>query len=193
MAPGAWKARVDVDVGFGDRVGLVGQVVEEPRDVPAFPAVGEVDRYVGVGVEVEVPGAFGDLALLVVVRAGQGGFHGGEADDVVAVAQGVAERQHRAEVVPDHGDRSLDVEVAVNEGVQVRGHRPLVVAVAGLGRRAGAAVVGGDDAVAGLRERGEDLAPGVPGLRGAVDEHHRLRLLPFGRGGGLGEGVADAD
>lgn len=92
-----------------------------------------MDGDVGVGVEVEVPGALRGLALLVVVGAGQRRFHGGEADDDVAVAQGVAEGGHRAEVVADDGDRAVDAEAVVDQGVQVGGIGAVVVAVARFG------------------------------------------------------------
>ena len=68
--------------------------------------MGTVSLPVGCDVgAVEVPGARGDLALLVVVGAGQRGFHSGQADDVVAVSQRVAERDYGAKIVSHYRQR----------------------------------------------------------------------------------------
>jgi hypothetical protein len=170
-------AGVDVDVRNGDGVGLVSQVVEEAGDVPAFSAVGEIDGDVGVGVEVEVPGGLRDLALLVIVGTRQRCFHGGQADHVIAIPQGVREAEHRGQVVADHGDRALNPELAMHELVQVGSHRPLVVAVAGLGGSAGSPVVGYDDPIAGLDQKWHQRGARRSGLRGTVDEPFGARTL----------------
>ena len=110
--------------------------------------MGEVHGDVGVGVEVEVPGALGDLALLVVVGAGQRSFHGGQADDVIAVPHRVAERDHGAKIASHYRQWSVDAEFVADEVVKVAGHGPFVVAIAGLSGSTSAAVVGHDDLVA---------------------------------------------
>ena len=84
--------------------------------------MGQVHGDVWVGVEVEVPGALGDFALLVVVGAGQRGFHSGQADDVVAVSQRVAERDYGAKIVSHYRQRSVDAEFVVDEVVKVAAH-----------------------------------------------------------------------
>lgn len=132
--------------------------------------VGQIHGDVGVGVEVKVPGALGDLALLVVVGAGQRRFHGGQADDVVAVSQRVGERDHGAKIVSHYRDRAVDAELVADEVVKVAGHGPFVVAITGLGGSTSAAVVGHDDLVTGRHQGWHDLAPRVPGLRRTVDQ-----------------------
>lgn len=72
----------------------------------------------------------------------------GKADDVVAVPQRVGERDHGAEIVSHHRQRSVDAELVADEVVKVGGHGPFVVAIAGLGGSTSAAVVGHDDLVA---------------------------------------------
>ena len=74
-------------------------------------------------------------------------FHSGQADDIVAVPQRVAERVHGAEIVSHHRQRSVDAELVVNEVVKVAGHGPFVVAITGLSGSTSAAVVRHDDLV----------------------------------------------
>ena len=64
-----------------------------------------------------------------------------------------------------------------------------VVAVAGLGGGAGAAVVGNNDPVAGFRQEGCHFPPRVPGLRRTVDEQHGSQGIRCG----FDNGVADSD
>lgn len=89
---------------------------------------------------------------------------------VVREARGVGVRHHAADVVADdvHGVR--DLEVRGEEVVEVRRHLHLFVAGARVRGLACAAVVRGDDGVAGVGERGDDVAELVRGLRVAVDE-----------------------
>jgi hypothetical protein len=183
------RSRIDIKIILADRVGLVGEVVEEAGDVPPLPTVCQVHGNVRVGMEIEVPGALGDLALLVVVGAGQRRFHSGEADHVVAVPQRVREPNHGAKIMPNYGDRSVHAELVVDELVKVASDGPFVVAITGLGGSTGAAVVGYDDLVAGRYEGGDDPAPRVAGLWRTVDQQHCLG--PGWRD--TGEGVADAN
>ena len=82
--------------------------------------------------------------------------------------------------MPDEHDWSFDAQVHAQQLPDVARHRPLVVARDRPEGSSSAAVVGRDDAVAGIDERRDHVLPLPPGLREAVQQYGRARAVTRG-------------
>ena len=165
------------EVGGRDGARVEGELVEEVLQVDLLSAGDEGFGQVRDGVEDEVELALDGRHRLrdrVGLRAGEGALAPDDARDELGAPRRVGVGDHAADVVADEVDRWGDGEVLVDERDEVVGH-------GGFGERGGrggwvgglaaAAVVGGDDAVAGVSEGSDDMAELVgSGIWGSVEE-----------------------
>src|SRR6266511_3706050 len=154
-----------------DRGAVVGPALEEPAQVALDVAADEQLGQVGLQVEQPVPEASGELRVQAAEpRPGRDDVEHGEPLDLVRVVERVAVGDPGAAVVPDQGD--APVAELLHQRAHVPGHGALVVAAGRLVAQRVAAQVGGDHGEP-LRQRRQQLAPAVPGLRPAVQQHDR--------------------
>jgi hypothetical protein len=132
------------------------------------------------GVEGEMPHARVGPQGVEDARARQRRVDHDQLGDLVAVGLRVGVGDHQADVVAGDRHRAVDAQVLAHEDAEVTRDGPLVVAAGGAPRVPRAPVVGRDDAVAGLDQRPDHLAPLPPGLREAVDQQDRLLAVARG-------------
>ena len=153
--------------GFADRVGTMAEVAIEPREILPLAAFGERFREIRRQMELMVPAppALGEVAAV----AGDHNIEDGEPRDGLGMgrSQGVGGRA--APIVADDKE-ALVSELAVDELPDVVGNRLLVVAGLRPGRVAEAAQIGRDDRIA-FRQRRDNVAPFVPGLRPSMQQN----------------------
>lgn len=77
---------------------------------------------------------------------------------------------HTADIVADNVDFVFDPDVFGNKGMQILCHGKFIIAISGSRTFSCAAVVGCDDLVSSICERGNDMAELIGGLREPVNE-----------------------
>lgn len=163
-----------------DRRRILCKAVEEVFDVDALFALDEELREIGHGVECEMPELHRVLTLVVHLGPREWAFAPADTSRMLREQHGIGVRDHAADIVADYVHLVFYPLVLGDETVQVPGHNVFCVAIPGFTALARAAVVGGEDAVAGVGEGRDDTAELVAGLGEAVDEQDGA----FGGGGG---------
>ena len=164
------------------------------RGLSFVQQIGAAEEFVGLGVEF----LLGDAGLLEIDRvpeilavtrarcihrthvgiaAAIGDAHRRVSIETIRVQQHRVPRNNRAPVVTNQDRRLLSHGVDQSDDVSGQMMDVVVFDRARLVRFSIAAHVGGDDVIAGSRERRDLVTPGIPGLREAVDEDDE-RPLP---------------